>query len=412
MADSSTRARRARHWWVTGLLVVLAAGAAWFWWKEASPPAGPGSRGGGGTIPVSVATVSAGHIDRVIRALGTVTSVGTVTIRSRVDGPLESLHFTDGQAVHGGDLLAVIDPHPFEIQLQQSLGQQAQHLAQLENARLDLARYEKLFKQNSVARQQLDTARAQVQELQGQARADAAAVADARLQLGYTRIVAPVDGRLGLRKVDIGNMIHASDTGGLVVLTRMRPIDVLFSIPQGSLPAVLAARRQTEALRVQLLAGVDGPVIASGELLAVDNQIDVATGTVQLKARFANTDESLFPNQFTQVRLRLGQEDGVVAPLRAILRNSAGPFVYRVNTDQTVHSVAVSTGVDDGTSVIVETGLQAGDRIVVEGTDRLRDGSKVEVVTTPQGGDNAADNGAAAPPVAPRGPGGARGAAS
>jgi multidrug efflux system membrane fusion protein len=360
-----------------------------------------------------VAKAEPGQIDRTLRALGTVTPVRTVTIRSRVDGPLQALHFTDGQAVHAGDLLAEIDPHPFEIALQQALGQQAQHEAQLDNARLDLARYETLYKQNSVARQQLDAARAQVRELQGQIQADQAAVADARLQLGYTRIVSPGDGRLGLHKVDVGNRVHAADTGGLVVLTQNQPMDVVFSIPQGQLPALLTARRRQPDLQTQLTLVAGGPAVATGALLAVDNQIDVTTGTVQLKARFPNADEALFPNQFVQVRLRLGLESGVVVPLRAVQRGSAGEFVYRVDAQHKAHVVMVATGVDDGNRVVVESGLQAGDSIVVEGTDRLRDGSSVEPVAP----DTAADDGA--PASAPAGaaaaaartgaPGGAKG---
>lgn len=383
MVDSPKRAHPWRgRIWVGAAICAVVALAVWFW-----PRGGPGTPGGPGgfraesaAIPVSVVPAKAGQVDRSLWALGTVTPVRTVTIRSRVDGPLVALHFKDGQSVHAGDLLAQIDPRPFEIALQQALGQQAQHTAQLENARLDLARYETLYRQNSVARQQLDTARAQVNELQGQIQADQANVADARLQLSYARIVSPGDGRLGLHKVDAGNLVHASDTGGLVVLTQTRPIDVVFSIPQGRLPSLLAARRTDPALPTRLQQTADGPVIATGVLDAIDNQIDVATGTVQLKSRFANEDESLFPNQFVQVRLRLGLESGIVLPLRAVQRSSAGEFVYRVDEAHKVHVVPVTTGVDDGSQVIVESGLHAGDSIVIDGTDRLREGSLVEVV--------------------------------
>lgn len=389
MIESSTQPagprRRLRVWAASCAAIAL---ALWlFWPKGAEPPGGRGFRGGAGqSTPVSVVEVVSGRIDRTLRALGTVTAPATVTIRSRVDGPLQSLHFADGQSVQAGDLLAVIDPRPFQIQLQQAQGQQAQHAAQLENARRDLARYEQLFKQDSVARQQLDTARAQVRELLGQAKIDQAAVEDAQLQLGYTQITAPVAGRLGLRKVDVGNMVHASDAGGLVVLTQNQPIDVLFSIAQTRLPALLQARRASPDLQTQLMGQAGGPVLATGRLIAVDNQIDVATGTVQLKARFDNADESLFPNQFVQVRLRLGLEEGLVLPLRAVQRSSAGEYVYRVDAQDKAHVVAVVTGVDDGNQVVVESGVQAGDRIVVEGTDRLREGSLVEVVA-PQAGD-------------------------
>lgn len=380
MVDSLSRTRRVRaRIWVGVVICLVVALVVWRW------PRGPAGGAGGFRMadqatPVSVAQAVDGQIDRMLRALGTVTPERTVTIRSRVDGPLRALHFIDGQSVRAGDLLAEIDPDPFEIALRQAQGQQAQHAAQLDNARLDLARYETLYKQNSVARQQLDTARTQVRELQGQLQMDQAAVANAQLQLGYTRITAPGDGRLGLHKVDVGNMVHASDTDGLVVLTQSQPIDVLFALPQLRLPALLAARQREPGLQTQLTLTPDGPVIATGHLLAVDNQIDVATGTVQLKSRFDNADGTLFPNQFVQVRLRLGLESGVVLPLRAVQRSSAGQFVYRMDADHKVHVVPVVTGVDDGQRVVVESGLAVGDTVVTEGTDRLRDGSVVEVV--------------------------------
>ncbi|CAM5219649.1 Multidrug resistance protein MdtA [Castellaniella defragrans] len=379
MVDSSTRPIRGRLWVVVVVCLVV-AGAAWFWLRGSSGQRAGGAGPGAATTPVSVVLAAEGRIDRTLHALGTVTPVATVTIRSRVDGPLQALHFVDGQSVRAGDLLAEIDPRPFEIALRQALGQQAQHMAQLENARLDLTRYETLYKQNSVARQQLDAARSQVRELQGQLQMDQASVADARLQLNYTRIVAPSDGRLGLHKVDVGNMVHATDTEGLVVLTQSRPMDVVFSIPQGRLPDLLAARRETPDLETLLMSAPGGPVIATGALLAVDNQIDVATGTVQLKSRFANTDESLFPNQFVQVRLRLGLESGVVLPLRAVQRSSAGQFVYRIDAQHKAHVSPVTTGVDDGNQVVVESGVSVGDTVAVEGTDRLREGSTVEMV--------------------------------
>jgi multidrug efflux system membrane fusion protein len=219
-------------------------------------------------------------------------------------------------------------------------------------------------------------------------------VDDARLQLGYTEIRAPVDGRLGLRKVDVGNMIRTSDTDGLVVLTQSRPIDVVFSIPQTRLQALLEARRAEPGLRTQLFSDAAGTALATGTLVAVDNQIDVATGTVQLKARFDNADESLFPNQFVQVRLRLGVQDGVTLPLRAVQRGSQGEYVYRVDADHKARTVPVVTGVDDGERVVVESGIQAGDTVVVEGTDRLRDGSEVEIVSPDAAGAGEAAAGA------------------
>ncbi|WP_323012222.1 efflux RND transporter periplasmic adaptor subunit [Castellaniella sp.] len=371
-----------RRMWVWATLCVFIGLAVWLLWPRApGQPPGRGFRGmPGQSTPVAVVTAASGQVDRSLRALGTVTSPATVVIRSRVDGPLQALHFVDGQAVRAGDLLAEIDPRPFQIQLEQATGQQRQHAAQLANARQDLARYETLFKQDSVARQQLDTARAQVRELEGQAQIDQAAVDNARLQLGYTRIEAPLDGHLGMRKIDVGNMVHASDTEGLVVLTQNQPIDVVFSVPQTALPLLSQARQVAPALQTQLLAQAGGAVLETGSLLAVDNQIDVATGTVQLKSRFDNPDERLFPNQFVQVRLRLGLESGLVLPLRAVQRGASGEYVYRVDADKKAQRVAVVTGVDDGHQVVIESGLQAGDVVVLEGTDRLRDGGLVEIV--------------------------------
>lgn len=386
MGDVGTPPARRRHRaWIGFVLAALLALAGWYFWPKPGGVADrPGFRGSGAETPVSVVSVQAGQIDRSLRALGTVTAARTITIRSRVDGPLQSLHFHDGQAVQAGDLLAVIDPRPFQIALEQARGQQAQHAAQLANAKLDLARYQRLIRQDSVARQQFDAARAQVAELEGQAMVDKAAVDDAQLQLSYTQIRAPVAGHLGLHKVDVGNMIHASDADGLVVLTQDQPIDVLFAIAQGHLPALLAARRTQAELPVQVRLAVDGPVLAQGVLRAVDNQISVETGTVQLKARFANEDAVLFPNQFVQVQLRLGLEKGLVIPLRAVQQGSAGQYVYRVDDQHKVHVVPVTTGVDDGEQVVIESGLQDGETIVLDGTDRLRDGTSVRVVPAQQ----------------------------
>ena len=387
MVGSTMRPRMRRRSWVLGAAIVLAglAVAYWLYWPGGTgAPGGPGRQGGfpgrAAATPVRVAQAQDGAVARLLDAIGTVTSSGTVTVRPRVDGLLESIAFEDGQAVRAGDLLARIDPEPFRIQLDQALGQQAQHAAQLANAERDLKRYEQLFKQDSVARQQLDTARAQVLELQGQARIDQAAVEDARRQLGYTRIVAPIDGRLGLRKVDAGNMVSASDADGLVVITRSRPIDVVFAAPQVRLDELLAGQAAGGGLAVDALARGGERVLARGTLVAIDNQIDVSTGTVGLKARFANEDDALFPNQFVNVRLYLGEQRGVVVPVRAVQRGSVGAFVYRVDEQRRAHVVPVRTGTTDGERVIVEDGLQAGDQVVIEGTDRLREDSPVEIV--------------------------------
>lgn len=383
MADTSTppaRVRRRTWLWLAAAALAALAFYMLYWPEPDGKPQGRGFMMGAPQIPVSVVQAGHGQVDRSLRALGTVVAPATINIRSRVDGPLESLHFSDGQMVNAGDLLAVIDPRPFEIRLEQALGQQKQLQAQLENARLELARFEKLHRQDSIARQQLDAARARLGELQGQARVSQATVDEARLQLDYTRIMAPISGRLGLRRVDVGNMVHASDPDGLVVLTQNNPVDVLYAIPQNSLPALQQARGDNAQLATILLAAADGDPLASGTLVAVDNQIDVATGTVQLKSSFENADGRLFPNQFVQVRLLLGVQSGVVLPLRAIQRGAAGEFVYRIDDGQTAHVVPVLTGADDGDMVIIESGIELGDTVVLEGTDRLREGSSVEII--------------------------------
>jgi multidrug efflux system membrane fusion protein len=366
------------------LLAVLLAAAAYWFWPASQSPVGPGGRGMGGfnmPVPVRIATVQQATVNNVLRALGTVTAFNTVTVRSRVDGPLEQVLFHEGQKVQKGDVLAVIDPKPFQVSLDRAQGQLKQMQAQLSNAQRDLARYQTLFKQNSLARQQLDSQLALVQQLQGQVQSAQADVDDARLQLGYTRITAPVSGRLGLRKVDVGNMVRASDTDGLVVITQTQPISVRFTLPQVNLADVLARRGQGEPLTVQLYDRADRNLLATGTLQALDNQIDVATGTVALKARFSNDDEGLFPNQFVNVRMAVASAQGPVVPTAAVQQGSVGSFVYVVNDDDTVRLQVIETGWVDGQVIQVLKGLAAGDRVVVEGVDRLRQGAKVNIIT-------------------------------
>lgn len=372
-----------RKWvrWIWFALPVLVLAAAYFMLMRQTAPVRGGFGGQDAKVPVNVVTVQHGTVSKSLRAIGTVTATGTVVVQARVDGELKSIDFVDGQAVRAGDMLAQIDPRSYQIALDQALGQQMQNAAQLVNAQRDLKRYEQLFKQNSIAQQQVDAQRAQVGQLQGQAKTDQAAVDDARLQLSYTRITAPIDGRLGLRKVDVGNVVRASDAAGLITITRSHPIDVVFAIPQASLLEVLARQKEAAPLPVEV-SGRDGVQhLASGTLIAIDNQIDVATGTVQLKARFENLDDALFPNQFVNVRLNLGEAQGLLAPVRALQRGSVGEFVYRVDQEQRVHIVAVSTGDSDGEQTVVLSGLEAGQHVVTEGTDRLREGSQVEVMS-------------------------------
>ncbi|HWL29500.1 MAG TPA: MdtA/MuxA family multidrug efflux RND transporter periplasmic adaptor subunit [Burkholderiaceae bacterium] len=388
MSDSSSepsRSRRYRWMWLLVALLVV-AGGYWFFARGAAPQANGAAAGrpgmGGMPVPVKVATVQKAPLDFTLKAIGTVTAFNTVTVRSRVDGELQEIAFTDGQKVQEGDLLAQIDPRSFQVQLDQALGQQKQNEAQLQNAQRDLARYQTLFKQNSIARQQVDAQAALVQQFLGSRKSDQAAVDNAKLQLSFTRIVAPISGRLGLRKLDRGNMINASSTDGLVVITQTQPISVLFTLPQAQLPEVLAQVRAGKKLAVDLYGRDDVTKIATGELMSIDNQIDVATGTLKLKARFANEDESLFPNQFVNVRLRVDTAQALVVPTLAVQQGSVGAFVYQVDDDSKVHVQPIVAGRVDGRRMAVESGIAEGQRIVTEGLDRLREGAKVEVMST------------------------------
>ncbi|HLU18811.1 MAG TPA: MdtA/MuxA family multidrug efflux RND transporter periplasmic adaptor subunit [Pusillimonas sp.] len=383
------RRRISRPWWWAVFIVVVALAAYWYW--SGSKPAPAGRPGGGAPfmgsmmgapVPVRIATTEDSTIDVVYRAIGTVTAYNTVTVRARVDGELQEVLFEDGQKVKKGDVLARIDPRPYQIRLDQALGQQRQNQAQLENAQRDLQRYQLLFKQNSIAKQQVDAQVALVQQYLGSQKSDQAAVDDARLQLSFTEIVAPMDGRLGLRQVDQGNLISAGSTEGLVVLTQTQPISVVFTLPQARVPEVLEQFRQGSPLEVDVYDSSDTRKLATGQLESIDNQIDIATGTLKLKARFENEDETLFPNQFVNVRLKVRTGlPAIVAPAAAIQQGSQGAFVYALDDSDSVQIRRVETGTVEGDKVAITQGLEAGVRVVTEGVDRLREGSRVEIVT-------------------------------
>jgi multidrug efflux system membrane fusion protein len=391
-----TRRRALRGAWVVILVAVLAAAGFAVYWLQPSEALRPMGRRGvdpSRPTPVVAAAAKTGDINIYLSGLGTVTPLKTVTVRSRVDGELIRVAFTEGQIVRAGDVLAEIDPRPYQAQLAQAEGQMARDQALLANARIDLERYRGLYAQDSIAKQQVDTQEALVRQYEGTVKFDQGQIDNAKLQLVYSRITAPIGGRLGLRLVDPGNIIRASDANGLVVITQLQPIAAVFTIPQDSLPEVLKRLRAGVTLPVDAYDREQKTKLATGKLLTVDNQIDPTTGTIKLKAQFPNEDGSLFPNQFINVRLRLDTLRGAtLVPAPAVQRGAQGTFVYVLKDDNTVSLRPVKIGVSEGENVAIESGVAPGEIVVVDGNDRLRDGAKAEV---PDSG-RAADAGAKA----------------
>lgn len=385
--------------WVAVLVIAIVAGAAYWFWQgreAANTPsataAGPGQQGpgpsggrhgrfGAALAPVQAATATSESVPRYLSGLGTVTAANTVTVRSRVDGQLLAIHFTEGQQVKAGDLLAEIDPSQFKVALAQAQGQLAKDQATLANARRDLARYQQLVKTNLVSRQELDTQQSLVSETQGTIKADEAAVASAQLQLNWSRITAPIDGRVGLKQVDIGNQISSGDTTGIVVLTQTHPIDLVFTLPENQIATVVQAQKAGKNLVVEAWDRTNKQKISEGSLLSLDNQIDATTGTIKLKARFNNQDDALFPNQFVNARMLVDTEqNAVVIPTAALQMGNEGHFVWVLNDENKVSKHTVTPGIQDSLKVVINAGLSAGDRVVTDGIDRLTEGAKVEVV--------------------------------
>ncbi len=370
----------------------------------AVPPGGSGGRGssggrGGGQnapVAVSVATVSPGDIQIRIPALGTVTTLANVTVRSQITGTLQKIDFTEGQLVHAGDLLAQIDARPYEAALQTAQGNLRRDQALLADARLDLKRYEGLVKEDSIAVQQLDTQRALVDQYVGTVESDEGQVRTANVNLAYTRILSPVTGRVGIRQVDQGNYVTPGDTNGIVVVNQLQPISVIFSIPEDNVTALMKRVRAGQTMTVEAFDRADAVKLATGKLATVDNTIDTTTGTVKLRALFDNTDSELFPNQFVNVSLLQDVlKNQLVMPNAAVRRGApngvVSTFVYLVNpADHTVSVKPVTLGVLDGERVAVTEGLAAGDQVVTAGGDRLRDGATVQLPGATAAGSGAA----------------------
>ncbi len=376
--------RRSRVWlWLLLLALALAAGVVA--WRELAPaPAGaPAPHGRTGQFPpqpVGVATAAVDDVRVILNALGTVTPLATVTVKTQINGQLQQIAFTEGQMVRKGDFLAQIDPRPYEALLEQYQGQLAHDQGLLKQAQVDLTRYQTLLKQDSISRQQADDQFYLVEQYQGSIRSDQAQIDTQKLNIAYCHVVSPVDGQVGLRQVDQGNYVQTTDANGLVVITQEQPMSVLFSLAEDDLPAVLKQMHAGTTLSVAAYDRANVNPLATGTLATTDNQIDTATGMVKLRALFPNTDETLFPQQFVNARLLVQTLHHVVTvPTAAVQRGSPGTFAYVVDANNTVSLHVLKLGATDGNKVQVISGLNAGDRVVIDGTDRLREGAKVTV---------------------------------
>ena len=380
--------RLRRHPYALGaialLIVVVGVGALALSGPWRSTARAQGSGPTPPRVPVVAAAARTRDVGVYLNGLGAVTPLNTVTVRSRVDGELIAVRFQEGQIVSRGELLAEIDPRPFEAQLTQFEGQLERDQALLDNARLDLKRFQVLVTTDAVPRQQLDTQDSLVHQLEGTVKNDQGQIEATKVQLVYCRITSPIAGRVGLRLVDLGNIVHATDTGGLVIITQLQPITVIFTIPEDSIPTVLEQLRRGVRLPVEAYDREQRKRLAEGALLTIDNEVDPTTGTVRLKAQFPNTDNRLFPSQFVNARLLIETRRGAtVVPTAAIQQSPRGSFVYVVRPDRTVGVRQVGVGVTDGDDVSIEQGLQVGEQVVVEGAERLRDGVAIALRNGP-----------------------------
>jgi multidrug efflux system membrane fusion protein len=374
---------RLRRWGMLLLCLVVVAAIGWAIWFF--PAGGPSTKGrerdAGQPVPVLTATAATKDVPIYMDGLGTVQAFYTVTMKAMVDGPLLAVNFDEGQDVRKGDLLAQIDPRTYQAALDNATAKKAQDQAQLANARLDLVRQQKLVANNFTSAQQADTARAQVAQFEALVQQDQAQIDTARTQLSYTTVTAPIDGRTGIRLVDAGNIVHAADATGIVMLTQLQPISVLFTLPQQALPAVARAMAQGNAAVLALAQDAIGgapKVLDTGSLTVLDNQVDATTGTIKLKAVFPNKQRVLWPGGFVSVRLRTDTaKDAVVVPPSAIQRGPRGPYVFVIGDDATAKRQAVAVGYEDEQGSVIASGLKVGETVVIDGASRLSDGSKV-----------------------------------
>jgi multidrug efflux system membrane fusion protein len=360
------------------LIVAIIGGALWYFPRPETQPENSGRPPSGASIPVGVALVEKGDMPVTLSQLGTVTPLAMVTVKTQISGYLMQVAFQEGQMVNKGDFLAQIDPRPYQVALEQAQAQLAKDQALLKNAQLDLQRYNTLVAQNSIAKQIRDTQVSLVGQYEATVKADQAQIDAQKLNLTYCRIISPVTGRVGLRQVDAGNYVQTSDPNGIVVVTQLQPISVIFTLPEDNLPEVMKRVRAGAVLAATAYDRTGSIELAQGKLDTVDNQIDTTTGTVKLRAIFDNNEESLFPNQFVNVKLLVNiLHDTDIVPNSAIQRGAPGTFIYVVKSDRTVAVQKVKLGPTDGQRIAILSGLQPGESIVVDGTNRLRDGAKV-----------------------------------
>lgn len=379
--------KKKRRIWPWIIVLAVAGGATYLFPRvtqlapqEKSKKGGGRGGEGGRPVPVVASLARRGDMPVYLNGLGAVAALNTVTVRTRVDGQVVKIYYTEGQFVKEGDPLAEIDPRPFQVQLEQAEGQKARDEALLANAKTDLNRYTVLFTQDAIPKQQLDTQTATVNQIQATLKTDQAAIDNAKLQLTYAHITSPLTGRIGLRLVDQGNMVHASDQQGLAVITQLQPIAVIFSISEDSLPPVAKKLAAGQRLEVVAMDRDNKTRLATGTLLTIDNQIDQSTATVKLKGIFDNKDYSLFPNQFVNPRLLLETRHGVtIVPTAAIQRSPQSTFVYVVKPDSSVEIREITSGVAEGDQTEITSGVRPGEKIVIDGIDKLQQGTRVNV---------------------------------